>query len=124
MTASLLIFIPAACIGGALCSVELSADPLHTAALVLAPCASACLSAAFGVFMDARRPHYDRTSGYEPVKRSIVVVSSVLLNAALTVLAGLAAYVAGLPACFRFAAAIGIGAALAACRALHIGMRE
>ena len=124
MAASLVIFIPAACIGAALCSVGLSADPLHAAALVLAPCASACFSAAFGVFMDARKPHYDWTSEYEPVKRSIAVVAGVFLNAALTVLAGLAACVAGLPASFCFAAAIGIGAALAARRALNIGMQE
>lgn len=82
----LLIAVPAALVSSALVAVAFGLDVSSAAVLVLCAVSAACLSATMGLALDAGRPSFDWTSPYEPVKRGIPVVVTVLGGTAFTVL--------------------------------------
>ena len=87
---SLLVTGPASVIAGAIAAVGVARTPLDAILCVIAPLAMGALSSCLGAFLDARRPHYDWSSEYEPVKRSA--------NVAICIGAGFLATFAGFAA--------------------------
>ena len=70
---SLLVTGPASVISGTIVAVGVARTPLDAILCVIAPLAMGALSSCLGALLDARRPNYDWTSEYEPVKRSASV---------------------------------------------------
>lgn len=70
---SLLVTGPASVISGTIVAVGVARTPLDAILCVIAPLAMGALSSCLGALLDARRPNYDWTSEYEPVKRSVNV---------------------------------------------------
>lgn len=70
---SLLVTGPVSVIAGAIAAVGVARTPLDAILCVIAPLAMGALSSCLGALLDARRPNYDWTSEYEPVKRSASV---------------------------------------------------
>lgn len=60
-------------ISGTIVAVGVARAPLDAILCVIAPLAMGALSSCLGALLDARRPNYDWTSEYEPVKRSVNV---------------------------------------------------
>ena len=85
-------------------AVSLPLDALSVAALFAVPSASCLLATSLGLAMDARRPRYDWTTVYEPVKRGMPVF--------VVVFAGMGLVVVGMAAALFLGQA---GSLLAAC---------
>ncbi len=82
----LLIAIPTALVSSTLVAVAFSLDALSAGALVLCTTSAALLSATMGLALDMRHPSFDWTSPYEPVKRGIPVMVTVLGGTVFTIL--------------------------------------
>lgn len=124
---SLLITGPASVIAGAIVAVGVARTPLDAILCVIAPLATGTLSSCLGAFLDARRPHYDWSSEYEPVKRSANVAICIgvgflatFAGFAATSLAGDAGPAAGVAAALVVLAA----AVLAARAAVRIPLQD
>lgn len=87
---NLLVTVPASIIAGAIVAVGVARTPLDAILCVTAPLAAGTLASCLGAFLDVRRPHYDWSSEYEPVKRSVSVAICVGAGLLMT-LAGAAA---------------------------------
>ncbi|MBC5584138.1 hypothetical protein H8S61_08015 [Eggerthella sp. NSJ-70] len=87
---NLIIGVPFLAVSAVLVAVSLPLDALSIAALFIVPL-SACMLATFGgLALDARRPRYDWTTVYEPVKRGMPVF--------VVVFAGMGFFVVGMAA--------------------------
>lgn len=103
MALNLLVTAPASVVAGAIAAVGVARAPLDAALCVAAPLATGALASCLGALLDVRRPHYDWSSEYEPVKRSasVGIIAGVgflatFAGAAATLLAGDAGPVAGM----------------------------
>src|SRR5699024_9763323 len=89
--------------------IALPLDPLSVVALFVVPLASSLLAAFGGLALDARRPRYDWTTVYEPVKRGLpvfgVIVGGMAFVAAGAALTAVAGAIAGLALSLAAAAA-------------------
>ena len=127
MALNLLVTAPASVIAGAIAAVGCARTPLDVVLCVLAPLSLGALASCLGVLLDARRPHYDWSSAYEPVKRSASVAICIgvgllatLAGAVVTLLAGGAGPVAGVAA----ALAVLVASAYAGGAAVHIPLQD
>lgn len=82
----LMIAIPIALVSSTLVAVAFSLDALSAGAFVLCTTSAALLSATMGLALDMRHPSFDWTSLYEPVKRGIPVMVTVLGGTVFTIL--------------------------------------
>ncbi len=87
---NLAIGLPFLLVSAVLVAVSLPLDALSVAALFAVPSASCLLATSLGLALDARRPRYDWTTVYEPVKRGMPVLVVVFAGMGL-VAAGMAA---------------------------------
>lgn len=124
---SLLVTGPASVIAGTIVAVGIARTPLDAILCVIAPLAMGTLSSCLGAFLDARRPRYDWSSEYEPVKRSANVAICIgagflatFAGFAATSLAGDAGSAAGVAVALVALAA----AALAARAAMRIPLQD
>lgn len=92
---NLLVTAPVSVIAGAIAAVGIAKTLPDAVLLIIAPLAMGALASCLGAFLDVRRPHYDWSSEYEPVKRSASVgicisagLLATLAGAAATLLAG------------------------------------
>ena len=86
---NLAIGLPFLLVSAVLVAVSLPLDALSVAALFAVPSASCLLATSLGLALDARRPRYDWTTVYEPVKRGMPVLVVVFAGMGL-VAAGMA----------------------------------
>ena len=105
----LMIAIPTALISSALVIAAFGLDALSAAALILCTTSAALLSATMGLALDVAHPSFDWTSPYEPVKRGIPVVVTVLGGTVFTILGFTSTALLGQMGTFAMAA-IGIAA--------------
>lgn len=75
---NLAIAIPTIVVSGLLLSFAFGVDPVSAALVVVIPVAVSVFVSVFGLAVDSRRPRYDWKSEYEPVKRSIAVMVTML----------------------------------------------
>ena len=101
---NLAIGLPFLLVSAVLVAVSLPLDALSVAALFAVPSASCLLATSLGLAMDARRPRYDWTTVYEPVKRGMPVF--------VVVFAGMGLVAVGMAAALFLGQA---GSLLAAC---------
>ena len=127
MALNLLVTGPTSVIAGTIVAVGCARTPLDVVLCVLAPLSLGALASCLGVLLDARRPHYDWSSAYEPVKRSASVAICIgvgllatLAGAVVTLLAGGAGPVAGVAA----ALAVLVASAYAGGAAVHIPLQD
>lgn len=104
---NLLLAGPTLAIAAVSLSVAFSLNAVTVAAMVVVPGAFALFATFFGLFLDARRPRYDWTSVYEPVKRGLPVMGTVLGGMALTAAGMAVSAVAGTAASIAVALVIG-----------------
>ena len=104
MIVNLAIGLPFLLVSAVLVAVSLPLDALSVAALFAVPSASCLLATSLGLALDARRPRYDWTTVYEPVKRGMPVL--------VVVFAGMGLVAAGMAAALFLGQA---GSLLAAC---------
>ncbi len=85
MALGILLSVPTALVGGALCALALGVDALQAVAMIVAPLASGVLAVSVGLTLDSLRPRFDWTTPYEPVKRgfSVIVTMAVGMVAAM-----------------------------------------
>lgn len=106
---NLMVAVPVVAVSAALLAVALPLDPLSVVALFVVPLASSLLAAFGGLALDARRPRYDWTTVYEPVKRGLpvfgVIVGGMAFVAAGAALTAVAGAIAGLALSLAAAAA-------------------
>ena len=101
---NLAIGLPFLLVSAVLVAVSLPLDALSVVALFAVPSASCLLATSLGLAMDARRPRYDWTTVYEPVKRGMPVF--------VVVFAGMGLVAVGMAAALFLGQA---GSLLAAC---------
>ncbi|WP_139652011.1 hypothetical protein [Raoultibacter phocaeensis] len=87
---SLVIGLPVVSVSGMLLAIAFGVDFASGILCVAVPAAVSVFVTMFGLMIDARRPRYDWKSEYEPVKRSVAVMATVLLGFAIVVVGMLA----------------------------------
>ena len=105
---NLLLAGPTLAIAAVSLSIAFSLDAVTVAAMVVVPGSFALFATFFGLFLDARRPRYDWTSVYEPVKRGLPVMGTVLGGMALTAAGMAVSAVAGTAASMAVALVVGV----------------
>lgn len=101
--------VPTVVVGGALLTWALRPDPLTTLMMFVAPLAFSLFATFFGLALDARRPRYDWTTVYEPVKRGLPVFGVVLGGMALAGAGAAATAMLGAWAALAVALLVGAG---------------
>lgn len=124
IAANAIVVVPTSLVAGAIAACSLAGGPLDVALMVVAPLAGGSLASCLGALLDARRPHFDWASAYEPVKRSANVV--VCIGVGLVAVAAGAAVTLVLGSMAGLVAAAGIGAASfgIGSAALRVPMRD
>lgn len=124
---NLLVTAPVSMIAGAIAAAGIAKTLPDAILLIIAPLAMGALASCLGAFLDVRRPHYDWSSEYEPVKRSASVgicisagLLATLAGAAATLLAGDAGPAVGI----AIALAVLVAAVFAGRAAMRIPLQD
>ena len=106
---NLLVGVPFLVLSALLIAVSLPLDALSIVALFAVPLAACLLATFLGLALDARRPRYDWTTVYEPVKRGMPVFVVVFAGMGFAFVGMAAATLLGAPASLLIALVAGAG---------------
>ena len=106
---NLLVGVPFLVLSALLIAVSLPLDALSIVALFAVPLAACLLATFLGLALDARRPRYDWTTVYEPVKRGMPVFVVVFAGMGFAFAGMAAATLLGAPASLLIALVAGAG---------------
>lgn len=103
---NLLITVPVSLVAGIVAAFALTTDPLSAILMIAAPMAGSILASCLGAMFDTKRPNYNWSSAYEPVKRSTNVLICIGIGFVFVALGSAATLFAGVTASLIVAVAI------------------